>query len=55
MFVYQILFNTCDFNTIIFENIVKNLWAIIEDIDEDRRSCEKQVMKHDEFPNNKCF
>ena len=43
MYVYRFLFNTCDFNAIIFENIVKNLWAIIKDIDEDRRSGEKKV------------
>ena len=33
------------FNAIIFENIVKNLWAIIEDIDEDRRSGEKKSLR----------
>ena len=46
MYVHQFLFNTCDFNALIFDNIVKNLWAIIEDIDEDRRSGEKKVAKN---------
>ena len=43
--MYRFLFNTCTFNIRIFENIVKNLWAIIEDIDEDRRSGEKVAIK----------
>ena len=45
MYVYRFLFNTCTFNVRIFENIVKNLWAIIEDIDENCLSGEKKVAK----------
>jgi len=36
---------TSDFNAINFENIVKNLWAIIEDIDKDRCSGEKNILR----------
>ena len=43
--MYRFLLNTCTFNVRIFENIVKNLWAIIEDIDENLRSSEKKVAK----------
>ena len=39
--MYRFLFNTCTFNVRIFENIVKNLWARIEDIDEEK-SCKKK-------------
>ena len=49
MYVHRFLFNTCEFNALIFENIVKNLWAIIEDIDEDQRSGEKNVAKKNIF------
>ena len=42
MYVYPFLINTCDFNAIIFEKIVKNVWAIIEDIDKYQRSGEKK-------------
>ena len=45
MHVYQFLFNTCDFNAIIIENIVKNVWGIIEDTEEYRRSGEKKNEK----------
>ena len=36
---------TCEFNALISENIVKNIWAIIEDINEDRSSCEKKSLQ----------
>ena len=45
MYVYPFLINTCDFNAIIFKNIVKNVWVIIEDIDEYQRSGEKKWEK----------
>ena len=45
MYVYPFLINTCDFNALIFEKIVKNVWAIIEDIDKYQRSGEKNVKK----------
>ena len=43
MYVYPFLINTCDFNALIFEKIVKNVWAIIEDIDKSQRSGEKKM------------
>jgi len=45
MYVSPFLINTCDFNALIFEKIVKNVWAIIEDIDKYQRSGEKNVKK----------
>ena len=41
MYVYPFLINTCD--ALIFEKIVKNVWAIIEDIDKSQRSGEKKM------------
>ena len=35
---FPFLINTCDFNAMIFEKIVKNVWAIIENIDKYQRS-----------------
>ena len=47
--MYPFLINTCNFNALIFEKIVKNVWAIIEDFDKYQRcgekKCEKQCEK----------